>query len=57
MLKPSSSAAAALALTAALTIGGGALAADAKYPSWPGQWRRVVVPGVGGQGAFDQTRL
>jgi hypothetical protein len=56
-LKPRSSAAAALALTAALTIGSAALAADAKYPSWSGQWRRVVVPGVGGQGAFDQTKL
>ena len=56
-LKPGSSAAAALALAAALTIGSAALAADAKYPSWPGQRRRVVVPGVGGQGAFDQTRL
>jgi hypothetical protein len=48
---------AALALVAALATVGGALAADeAKYPNWKGQWSRVIVPGVGGQGAFDQTR-
>jgi len=40
-----------------LTIGG-ARAADApKYPSWKGQWSRLLIPGVGGQGAFDQTRF
>jgi hypothetical protein len=59
MLKRSS-AAAALALVAAgaMTFCSGAMAADAKYPTnWKGQWSRVIVPGVGGQGAFDQTRL
>ena len=45
-------------LAVALALcGSAAVAADTKYPSWPGQWSRVIVPGVGGQGAFDQTRL
>jgi hypothetical protein len=57
MLEKSSIAAVAVALAAALTIGGAVAADDAKYPDWKGQWRRVVVPGVGGQGAFDQTKL
>jgi hypothetical protein len=51
--------AAVAATTAAaliLTIGGAA-ADDPKYPNWKGQWSRYLVPGVGGQGAFDQTRL
>jgi hypothetical protein len=53
---------AATAITAAfilmLTIGGTRAAADdAKYPNWKGQWSRLLVPGVGGQGAFDQTRF
>jgi hypothetical protein len=50
---------AAIAATTAaalmLTIGGAA--ADPKYPDWKGPWSRLLVPGVGGQGAFDQTRL
>jgi hypothetical protein len=59
MLDNTSCAAVALALMAALTMtaGGVAAADDAAYPNWKGQWRRVVVEGVGGQGAFDQTRL
>ncbi|HWF97137.1 MAG TPA: hypothetical protein VG291_19480 [Xanthobacteraceae bacterium] len=52
---------AATAITAAfilmLTIGGPRAADDAKYPNWKGQWSRLLVPGVGGQGAFDQTRF
>ena len=47
---------AAAAAALMLTIGGAA-ADDAIYPSWKGQWSRLLVPGVGGQGAFDQTRL
>jgi hypothetical protein len=57
MLDKSSIAAVAVALAAALTIGSAVAADDAQYPNWKGQWRRVVVPGVGGQGAFDQTKL
>jgi hypothetical protein len=57
MLERSSSAAVAVAALAALLAIGGAAADDAKYPSWKGQWSRLLVPGVGGQGAFDQTRL
>jgi hypothetical protein len=57
MLDKSSIVAVAVALAAALTIGGAVAADDAKYPNWKGQWRRLVVPGVGGQGAFDQTKL
>ncbi len=37
-------------------ICGAQAADDTKYPSWKGQWRRVVVPGVGGQGAFDPDK-
>jgi hypothetical protein len=29
---------------------------DAKYPNLKGQWNRVVVPGLGGQPSFDQTK-
>jgi hypothetical protein len=47
---------AAAAAALMLTIGGAA-AGDPKYPDWKGQWSRLLVPGVGGQGAFDQTRL
>jgi hypothetical protein len=27
-----------------------------KYPDLNGQWRRVVLPGIGGQGGHDQTK-
>jgi hypothetical protein len=40
-----------------LAAAGGAQAHDdSKYPNLKGQWDRVVVPGVTGQPAFDQTR-
>ena len=29
---------------------------DSKYPNLKGQWNRVVVPGLGGQPSFDQTK-
>jgi hypothetical protein len=29
---------------------------EAKYPNLKGQWDRFVVPGVGGQPSFDQTK-
>src|ERR1700716_1188979 len=52
-----SSLAAAMALAAVSAMSVAVAAADdARYPSWKGQWSRVIVPGVGGQGAFDQTR-
>jgi hypothetical protein len=35
---------------------GGAQADDAKYPDWQGGWARFVVPGLGGQPSFDQTK-
>jgi hypothetical protein len=54
----SSNSAVAVALAAALTMMAGGVQAfdDAKYPNWKGQWSRVIVPGVGGQGAFDPTK-
>jgi hypothetical protein len=53
-----STAAVAVATAAALVLMiGGARADDAKYPNWKGQWSRLLVPGVGGQGAFDQTKF
>jgi hypothetical protein len=51
-------AAVALAMAAGLMLSIGCAAADElKFPDWKGQWSRLLVPGVGGQGAFDQTRL
>jgi hypothetical protein len=36
---------------------GSAKAADApRYPDWKGAWARFVVPGLGGQPSFDQTK-
>jgi hypothetical protein len=29
---------------------------DVKYPDWSGAWARFVVPGLGGQPSFDQTK-
>jgi hypothetical protein len=47
----------AFALMAALTMmaGGGAAAADAKYPNWKGQWIPVIASGAGAQ-SFDPTK-
>jgi hypothetical protein len=57
MLDRSSAAAAAIALAAfGMTVGGVAAADDAKYPDWSGAWARFVVPGLGGQPSFDQTK-
>jgi hypothetical protein len=49
---------AAIALTAALSMpSGGAQAQEAsKYPDWKGQWTRLIVRGLGGQGSHDQTK-
>jgi hypothetical protein len=58
MVERSTKCAVGVALAAALTVTAGGVQAfdDAKYPSWKGQWTRVIVPGVGGQGAFDPTK-
>jgi hypothetical protein len=48
-----------VALAAALmmmTSGGVRAADDPKYPDWTGAWERFVVPGLGGQPSFDQTK-
>ena len=46
----------AIAVVALVLPIGGAQAADAKYPDWRGAWARFVVPGLGGQPSFDQTK-
>jgi hypothetical protein len=58
MLHRSSTAAVAIALAAAfgMTAGSVAAADDANYPDWSGAWARFVVPGLGGQPSFDQTK-
>src|SRR4030088_243884 len=35
---------------------GSVKAENAKYPDWRGAWARFVVPGLGGQPSFDQTK-
>jgi hypothetical protein len=40
----------------AMPIGGVQAADGAKYPDWKGAWARFVVPGLGGQPSFDQTK-
>ena len=46
------------AFAVALTVPIGAVHAadEAKYPDWKGAWGRFVVPGLGGQPSFDQTK-
>jgi hypothetical protein len=39
-----------------MSVGGVPAADDAKYPDWKGAWGRFVVPGLGGQPSFDQTK-
>jgi hypothetical protein len=47
----------ALAVAAlAMPIGDAQAADGAKYPDWTGAWARFVVPGLGGQPSFDQTK-
>jgi hypothetical protein len=40
----------------AMPIGSVKAADQAKYPDWKGAWARFVVPGLGGQPSFDQTK-
>jgi hypothetical protein len=40
----------------AMPAGGVRAAEGAKYPDWRGAWARFVVPGLGGQPSFDQTK-
>ena len=40
----------------ALPVGSVEAADGAKYPDWRGAWARFVVPGLGGQPSFDQTK-
>jgi hypothetical protein len=47
----------AIAVAAVMVPIGALHAADeAKYPDWKGAWGRFVVPGLGGQPSFDQTK-
>src|SRR6266853_6837723 len=39
-----------------MLFGGVQAAENAKYPDWRGAWARFVVPGLGGQPSFDQTK-
>jgi hypothetical protein len=42
-------------VVATLAVPVGACAAD-NYPDWRGAWARFIVPGLGGQPSFDQTK-
>ena len=47
----------AIAVAALVIPIGGVQAADGtKYPDWKGAWARFVVPNLGGQPSFDQTK-
>jgi hypothetical protein len=52
----SSTGAFALAAALVLTIGAARAADGPQYPDWKGAWARFVVPGLGGQPSFDQTK-
>ena len=45
-----------LAGTLALAGAGANAAESPQYPDWSGAWARFVVPGLGGQPSFDQTK-
>jgi len=57
MLVRSSVATALLAAVLAMAAADAQAWDDSIYPNWKGAWRRYLTPGLGGQGAFDQTRL
>jgi hypothetical protein len=57
MLDRRSTGTVAVALAAMLiTVGGVQASDDPKYPDWTGAWARFVVPGLGGQPSYDQTK-
>jgi hypothetical protein len=56
VLNASRIAAAALAATLTMSIGGALAAEDGAYPDWRGQWMRFAVPGLPGQPSHDQTK-
>jgi hypothetical protein len=43
-------------LVLAMPVGGALAFDDSKYPNFRGRWDRFVVPGLGGQPSFDQTK-
>jgi hypothetical protein len=45
----------ALAALGMLTVSSQAFD-DSPYPNFKGQWNRRIVPGLGGQPSFDQTK-
>src|SRR5215468_2265942 len=47
---------AALAAALALPVSAAQAFDDSKYPDWSGAWRRIPVPGVTGQPAYDPTK-
>jgi len=56
MINKGMASAAVLAIALMVSIGSVAAAEEAKYPDWSGAWARFVVPGLGGQPSFDQTK-
>jgi len=48
----------AIATAAALltTFGSAQAFDETKYPDLGGQWDRIIIPGIGGQPSFDQTK-
>jgi hypothetical protein len=51
-----STAAAMVAASLYLTLGGAHAFDESKYPDWKGAWRRVGVPGIVGQPSYDPTK-
>jgi hypothetical protein len=45
-----------LAAALAMAVADAQAFEEAKYPDWKGAWRRIPVPGVTGQPAYDQTK-
>jgi len=56
MINKGMASAAVLAIALMVSIGSVAAAEEARYPDWSGAWARFVVPGLGGQPSFDQTK-
>jgi len=56
MLRQLIGATALAALAMSIAVGAAAAFDEAMYPNWKGQWTRRIVPGLGGQPSFDQTK-